>query len=115
MAARKRPSQAKETRRRPATTPEGRENEMVSLAMDLAEDQLRSGTASSQVITHMLKLGSSREKLEQERLEHENELTRAKIEAAKSQQRIEELYENAIKAMRNYAGDAPVEESDGED
>ena len=115
MAARKRPSQARETRRRPATTPEARENEMVSLAMDLAEEQMRNGTASSQVITHMLKLGSSRERLEQERLQHENELTRVKIEAVESQKRIEELYADAIRAMRNYAGDQIAPEPDGED
>ena len=114
MAARKRPSQAKETPRRPATTPEAREQQMVSLAMDLAEEQMRNGTASSQVITHMLKLGSSRERLEQQRLEHENELTRVKIEALESQKRIEELYDNAIKAMRSYAGDQPAEAPDDE-
>lgn len=115
MAARKRPSQAKETRRRPATTPEARENEMVSLAMDLAEEQLRNGTASSQVITQLLKLGSSREQLEQERLAHENELTRVKIEALESQSRIEELYKNAITAMRTYSGDVPASEPHDED
>lgn len=81
---------------------------MVSLAHDLAEEQIRSGTASSQVITHFLKLGSTRERLEQQRLEHENELTRVKIEATRAQQRIEELYVDAIKAMRSYAGDEPV-------
>lgn len=81
---------------------------MVSLAHDLAEEQIRSGTASSQVITHFLKLGSTRERLEQQRLEHENELTRVKIEATRAQQRIEELYVDAIKAMRSYAGDEPA-------
>jgi hypothetical protein len=78
---------------------------MVSLAHDLAERQIREGTASSQVITHFLKLGSTRERLEQQRLEHENELTQVKIEATRSQQRMEELYGEAIRAMRSYIGD----------
>jgi len=80
---------------------------MVSLAHDLAETQIRNGTASSQVITHFLKLGSSRELLEQERLRHENELTRVKIEAVESQKRVEELYRNALNAMRSYSGQLP--------
>lgn len=89
---------------------------MVSLAHDLAERQIREGSASSQVITHFLKLGSTRERLEQQRLEHENELTRVKIESLESQQRIEELYVDAIKAMRNYAGDVtPMDDVDEQD
>ena len=114
MPARKRRLQVVETRRKPATTPEGRENEMVSLAHDLAEEQIRDGTASSQVITHFLKLGSTRERLEQQRLEHENELTRVKIEAIESQKRVEELYMEALTAMRSYAGDLPIPDTDVE-
>ena len=115
MPARRRSSEPDKTRRKPATTPEGRENEMVSAAIDLAEKQIRSGSASSQVITHFLKLGSTRERLEQQRLEHENELTRVKIEAIESQKRVEELYKEALTAMRSYSGDLPVPESDVED
>lgn len=89
---------------RPALTPEARENQMIALAVDLAERQLMEGTASSQVITHYLKLGSMRERLERERLEEENKLLKAKTEALQSSARIEALYEDAIKAMRNYAG-----------
>ncbi len=89
---------------RPATTPEGRENQLISLASDLAERQLISGTASSQVITHFLKLASTREKLEQERLQRENLLLSAKVEQIASSKRIEELYETALNAMRQYAG-----------
>jgi hypothetical protein len=85
---------------------------MVSLATDLAEQQIREGTASSQVITHFLKLGSTREQLEQERLTHENELTRVKIEAIESQKRVEELYMQALSAMRTYAGNLPLSEDD---
>lgn len=112
MAARKRSSEDDETRRRPATTPEGRENQLVSAAMDLAERQIRAGTASSQVITHFLKLGSTREELEQQRLAYENQLTQVKIEAVKSQERVEEMYKNALDAMRSYSGDVVPEELD---
>lgn len=90
---------------RPALTPEARENQLISLAVDLAEQQLKDGTASSQVITHYLKLGSTRERLERERLEEENKLLKAKTEALKSTERIEELYANAIKAISKYNGD----------
>lgn len=105
----------KPSRRRPATTPEGRENQLVGMAVDLAEKQLREGTASAQVISHFLKLGSSREQLEQERLAQENKLLQAKIEAMASQARMEELYSSAINAMRAYGGQEPLEESDYED
>lgn len=89
---------------RPALTPEARENQLISLAVDLAEKQLREGTASSQVITHYLKLGSTKEKIEKEILEKQKELISAKTENLKSAQKIEELYEKAIKSMRTYAG-----------
>jgi hypothetical protein len=114
MPARRRGEKAKQTPRKPATTPESRENELVSAAHDLAEQQILDGNASSQVITHFLKLGSTRERLEQQRLEHENELTRVKIEAIESQKRVEELYMEALSAMRSYAGDVPAEELDDE-
>lgn len=91
-------------RRQPAMTEEGRENQLVSLAIDLAEEQLSKGTASSQVITHYLKLGSTRERLEQERLHRENQLLDSKVEMMASAKRIEELYAEALNAMRNYAG-----------
>lgn len=89
---------------RPATTPEERENQMIALAVDLAEQQLREGTASSQVITHYLKLGSTKERLEKKNLEMDVVLKEAKTEALQSAKRIEELYANALNAMRNYAG-----------
>ena len=87
-----------------ATTPEGRENQLISLAMDLAEKQLVEGTASAQVISHYLKLGSTRELMEQERLLRENELLTAKVENLASNKRVEELYEEALRAMRDYSG-----------
>ena len=89
---------------RPATTPEDRENQMISYAVDLAEKQLRAGTASSQVITHFLKLGSTREQLEKTRLEQENLLIKAKIENLKSAENVAELYSQALNAMRTYSG-----------
>ena len=89
---------------RPALTPESRENQLISLAVDLAEQQLRDGTASSQVITHYLKLGSTRERLEKEKIEEENKLLKAKTEQLQSMKRMEELYADAIKAMQNYSG-----------
>ncbi len=89
---------------RPALTPEARENQMISLAIDLAEKQLLEGTASSQVITHYLKLGSTKERIEKEILEKQKELIEAKTQSLQSAQRIEELYAKAMNAMRNYSG-----------
>ena len=100
---------------RPATTPEARENQLIALAVDLAEKQLIEGTASSQVITHYLKLGSSKERLEREKLERENELLRAKAESLQSAQRSEEVYKEALKAMRTYSGQITDEEEDDYD
>ena len=89
---------------RPALSPEARENQMISLAVDLAEKQLIEGTASSQVITHYLKLGTAKEKLEREKLEQEIEMLRAKTKAMESAEEVEKLYRDALNAMRNYSG-----------
>jgi hypothetical protein len=101
-------------RRRPATSPELREQELASQAYDLAEEQIQSGTASSQVLTHFLKMGSTRERLEQQRIAHENELLQVKREAIASQARVEELYMQALDAMRSYSGRAEETEADDE-
>ena len=85
-------------------TQEAKENQMISLSMDLAMQQLMDGTASSQVITHFLKLGSTKEKLERERLVEENKLLRAKTEALESSKRAEELYAEVISAFNRYSG-----------
>ena len=90
---------------RPAMSPEARENQMISLAVDLAEKQLLDGTASSQVITHYLKLGSTKEKIEKEILEKQKDLITAKTENLNSLKKIEELYSEALTAMKNYSGD----------
>lgn len=96
---------------RPALTPEARENQLISLAVDLAEKQLIEGTASSQVITHYLKLGSTKERIEKEILEKQKELIDAKTENLKSTKRVEELYADALNAMRDYSGQG--EKDDG--
>ena len=89
---------------RPANTLEERENQLIALAVDLAEKQLLEGTASSQVITHYLKLGSTKEKKEQKKLEKELMLLEAKTDAIQSAKRVEELYSQALDAMRIYSG-----------
>lgn len=91
-------------RRRPATTPEAREQQMIALADSLAERQLREGTASAQVITHYLKLASSREQLEQEKLRKENQLREAQIKQIAAAADNEKLYKKALAAMRGYQG-----------
>lgn len=98
--------------RRPARTPEAQENRMISLAIDLAEKQLMEGTASSQVITHYLKLGSSRERIEKELLEEKKKLAQAKTEALESGKKMEELFEQAMNAMRGYRGSDDSEEDE---
>lgn len=95
---------------RPAINPEQRENQMIALAVDLAEKQLLEGTASSQVITHYLKLGTMKEKIERDILEKQKELITAKTEALKSQKRVEELYAEALTAMRRYNGQGESDE-----
>lgn len=95
---------------RPAETAEARESQLISLAIDLAEQQLRDGTASSQVITHYLKLGSTRDKIEREILEKKKDLIRAKTNAYESAERIEELYNKAMKEFRMYSGEESEED-----
>ena len=89
---------------RPATTPKDREDELINLAVNLAEQQLRDGTASTQVIVHYLKLGSTRGMLEHEMLEKKTELLNAQTESLKSAKRVEELYSKAMEAMQRYGG-----------
>lgn len=92
----------------PALSPEARENQMIALAIDLAEKQLMEGTASSQVITHYLKLGSTKEKLEKEIMKEQKELLAAKRDALQSAKVIEELYKDAIEAFRSYSGEKNI-------
>lgn len=110
--ARRKPEEEGRRRRRPATTPEARELELASAAYDLAEEQIKGGTASSQVITHFLKMGSTRERLEQQRIAHENDLLQVKREQIEGQARVEELYKSALDAMKSYSGQLPMPDDD---
>jgi hypothetical protein len=98
--------------RPPAKTPEARENQLIAAAVDLAEKQILKGTASSQVITHYLKLGTTRERIEKEILEKKKELLQAQTEAIQSAKRVDELYTNALNAMRSYSGQGGSNEDD---
>lgn len=101
-------------RQRPAISPQMREMQLADAAYDLAEEQIKAGTASSQVITHFLKMGSTRELLEQERMQREVELMEAKREQLASQKRVEELYGEALEAMRSYSGQGPQPSIEGD-
>lgn len=99
-------------RRPPAKTPEARENQMISMAMDLAEQKLMDGTASNQLICHFLKLGSTKERLEKDMMEKQMRNLDAKTEAIESAKRVEELYSEAISAFRLYNGQSIEEDGD---
>lgn len=110
MAEPRRTSQSSRTRRPPATTPEARENQLIAAAFDLAERQLLEGTASAQVITHYLKLGTVRENLERKKLESENSLLLARVANLESSSNSEALYAEAINAMKLYSGNGDAED-----
>lgn len=97
-------------KRRPATSAEQRERQLIGMSYDYAEDQFRSGRATSQLAVHFLKLGTEREILEREKLQSENELLKARVEQLASNARVEELLENAIEAFRSYQPDASEDE-----
>lgn len=101
----------------PARTAEGRENQLIALAYDLVEKRLREGTATSQETTHFLKMGSAKERKELAILDKQEKLLAAKTEALESTKRIEELYANALQAMRSYSGESSDDntEENGED
>lgn len=113
MSRRKSDQTGNKSNRPPATTPQDRENQLIAAAVDLAEQQILGGTASAQVITHFLKLGSSRERLEQEKINAENSLLATKKEVMESQKQVEALYAEALNAMRTYSGQTPT--NDGPD
>lgn len=104
---------SRSTRNRPrGITPEARENQLIALAYDLAEQQLEDGTISSQVLTQLLRSGSAKGRAELLKLERENELLRAKTESLQAAQRTDEMYENALKAMQTYSGLETVDDED---
>ena len=90
------------TRRKPVLTPEAKENQMIGYAVDLAEKQLRDGTASAAVITHYLRLGTEKAKLERVKLEKEITLVAAKAESISSEQNNESLVKQVVDSMKNY-------------
>ena len=100
---------------RPAIDPDARENQLIALAVDLVEERLRNGTASSQETTHFLRLGSSKARYELEKLRLENELTKAKTESLHAQQHADEMFEQAIRAMQMYSGNGSVVEEEEDD
>ena len=99
-------------KRRAAMSPEARENQLISEAVDLAEEQILNRTASSQVITHFLKLGSRKEQLEREKLENENELLRTRIKALESSEKSEEMYAKVLRAIKEYSGREDIDDGD---
>lgn len=97
---------------RPGLTPEAEENQLIALATNLVKQRLMDGSASSQEVTHFLKLGSSKARLENERLVEENKLLRAKTKALESAEDMKELYAEAIKAMASYQGHGDPEDDE---
>jgi regulator of replication initiation timing len=102
-------------RRPPSKTVEGREDQLISLAIDLAERQMIEGTASSQVISHYLKLGSTKDRLEKEIMEQQKQLLKAKTDALNSSQNVEKLYKEAMRAMQTYSGSSNTNEDEEDD
>lgn len=103
-----------ERREAPALTPEEREQQLIALAVDRAEQQLRDGTASPSVIVHFLKLGSTREQIEKEILAKQADLYSAKTKAYESAKDIKEMYAKAIDAIRMYSGNGETEDYEDE-
>lgn len=96
----------------PARSPESRENELISLAYSEAERRLRDGSASSQIITTLLNLASTKAQLEMEKLRSDLRVADAKVNQMKAQEESKELYEEVIKAFRSYSGYSEEEEYD---
>lgn len=115
MAKVKNTTETTTTKRRPALTPEARESQLISYAYDLVEQRLLDGTASAQETVHFLKLATQEQKVKQERMELENQLIKAKTEQIQSQKHIEELYAEAISAMREYGGHGCSDEDEYDD
>lgn len=104
MVSNETPNEKAKTNRPPATTPEAQENRLIALAISQAESMLESGKAPTSMVNYLLKLGTTRESLEKEKLNRENELLRAKVDAIESGKEVRELYAEALQAMRSYSG-----------
>lgn len=98
--------------RRRARSPEARENQLMDLAVDLAEKQLSEGTASAMLITHYVRMASQKARLEQEKLQKEIEFLRAKTDAYEADRRSDEKYERALRAFSLYSGHPDESETD---
>lgn len=110
MAGTRKPPESSNIKpRKPATTPEAREQQLIALAVDVVEERLMNRTASAQETTFYLKLASSRERLEQEKIRKEIKLLDIKADAVESGKQIAELYGNALAAMRKYQGQDDIE------
>lgn len=99
----------------PATTLEGREDQLIAAAMDLVETRIRGGTASAQETVHFLRLGSVRNQLEQDKIRQENLVLQTRVKEMESRKSSEELYTKALNAMRGYAGLDPTNPEDQDD
>lgn len=105
MPKRKAKEDSKLDTRRPYMTPEGRENDVVAMAYDLAEKQIREGTVSSQVLAIFLKAGAKKERLEREILEEQKKLITAKTENLESERKDKVAYEEVLAAIKRYRGE----------
>lgn len=114
MSSREKGSASDISRERPGVTPQAREDQLIARAMDLAEQKLMDGTASNQLICHFLKLGSTKEKLEKDILVEQKKLVEAKTGSIESARKVDEMYAEAINAMRLYSGHANDEEEEDE-
>jgi hypothetical protein len=115
MASRRKTEKPDAPNRKPASSPEARELQLVGMAYDLLEQRLADGTASSQEVTTLIKFGSTRESLEQMKIEHEIELARVKAEGLAKADRLESLMGDALDAFRSYQGSPPQEDILDED
>ena len=102
----------KKESQKPPTTPEAKERQMIAYAMDLAEEQLKNGKASSQLITHFLKLGTENAKLERLKLEQESRLLEAKVDSLRNAEEKDVDYGKVIQALKKYQGEVNDDEED---
>lgn len=95
-----------------ASSPEARENQIIAMAYDLAEKQIREGTASAQVLAHFLRLGSTKDRLERDVLSEKKKLMSAKTESIESQKNADQMYKEALRAMKRYSGNGSVDDDE---
>ena len=96
----------------PAMSPEDQEDQLVTLAVDLAMRRLKEGTASNQLVAEIIKMGTQKERLAREKLQRENDMLKVKTEAIEASKRNSELYADAIKAFRQYSGHVSFDDED---